>query len=174
MSHCSPTELIDKPCVHELKAIALGQPGVGSHGCCLETRATPAQPEALLHVGGEISQGRGGSSSYKRHRPGEWCTGNRRLLWAHIHRTNKPINTFRNQPKQLDDVVIQKDCKERCMCSAVGLVCEEISCTTDEKCGIKNGVMGCYNKGDSFGPTSTEQTNLSTLSETNPSSLMMW
>ncbi|XP_067874724.1 IgGFc-binding protein-like [Heterodontus francisci] len=47
---------------------------------------------------------------------------------------------------QLDDVVIQKDCKERCMCSAVGLVCEEISCTTDEKCGIKNGVMGCYNK----------------------------
>ncbi|XP_067874728.1 uncharacterized protein [Heterodontus francisci] len=65
------------------------------------SEATPAQPEALLHVGGEISQGRGGSSSYKRHRPGDRCTGNRRLLWAHIHRTNKPINIFRNQPKQV-------------------------------------------------------------------------
>ncbi|XP_038668944.1 IgGFc-binding protein-like [Scyliorhinus canicula] len=47
---------------------------------------------------------------------------------------------------QPGEVVIQKDCKEKCTCSLVGLYCEEMACTSEEKCQVKHGVLGCHNK----------------------------
>ncbi|KAK1155085.1 IgGFc-binding protein-like, partial [Acipenser oxyrinchus oxyrinchus] len=44
------------------------------------------------------------------------------------------------------EVVITENCKQKCSCSPMGgLVCEDISCPTDTKCEIKNGIRACYN-----------------------------
>ncbi|XP_069460992.1 IgGFc-binding protein-like [Ambystoma mexicanum] len=46
-----------------------------------------------------------------------------------------------------DEKVVSSDCKQVCTCSPIGgLFCEDLGCASDEKCVIKNGVVGCVNK----------------------------
>ncbi|XP_078061429.1 IgGFc-binding protein-like [Mustelus asterias] len=44
------------------------------------------------------------------------------------------------------EVLIQKDCRRRCECSSMGLICRDTACSSDERCEVKNGVRGCHNK----------------------------
>ncbi|KAM4703004.1 IgGFc-binding protein [Rhinophrynus dorsalis] len=36
------------------------------------------------------------------------------------------------------------DCRQLCKCQAGGVTCVAISCPANERCGLKNGVRGCY------------------------------
>lgn len=48
---------------------------------------------------------------------------------------------------QVGQAVTDKDCKSRCVCQVSGLVkCEKLSCTSQEVCGVRDGVRGCQAK----------------------------
>ncbi|KAM4652646.1 IgGFc-binding protein-like [Discoglossus pictus] len=47
---------------------------------------------------------------------------------------------------QPNEKVLSRDCKEVCTCSPVGgLICENTKCASDERCQIKDGIVGCIN-----------------------------
>uniref|UniRef100_A0A8C5WKM6 VWFD domain-containing protein n=1 Tax=Leptobrachium leishanense TaxID=445787 RepID=A0A8C5WKM6_9ANUR len=39
---------------------------------------------------------------------------------------------------------VTNDCSQRCKCQSGGVVCQAVSCKANERCGLKNGVRGCY------------------------------
>ncbi|KAG8433674.1 hypothetical protein GDO86_012139, partial [Hymenochirus boettgeri] len=39
---------------------------------------------------------------------------------------------------------VTSNCLQRCKCQAGGVICEAITCRAKERCGLKNGVRGCY------------------------------
>ncbi|XP_078143106.1 IgGFc-binding protein isoform X1 [Centroberyx gerrardi] len=44
-------------------------------------------------------------------------------------------------------VVVNKDCKSKCVCQASGLVkCEELACASGDVCSVRDGVRGCHVK----------------------------
>ncbi|KAE8594550.1 hypothetical protein XENTR_v10019687 [Xenopus tropicalis] len=52
--------------------------------------------------------------------------------------------TFNGRYLSDSESFITGDCRQRCKCQAGGVICEAISCRAKERCGLKNGVRGCY------------------------------
>ncbi|XP_029432079.1 IgGFc-binding protein-like [Rhinatrema bivittatum] len=42
--------------------------------------------------------------------------------------------------------IVSSECKQRCTCTAVGIMCEITFCQDDETCMLKEGVYGCFKK----------------------------
>nr|XP_033818518.1 IgGFc-binding protein-like [Geotrypetes seraphini] len=47
---------------------------------------------------------------------------------------------------QPNEKIVSNECKEVCSCSPTGVECSDYSCASDEKCVIRDGIMGCINK----------------------------
>lgn len=52
-------------------------------------------------------------------------------------------------PRQPHELLFQDHCQRRCTCvPGQGLTCHEHTCTEDESCEIREGVVGCINKSE--------------------------
>ncbi|XP_056600893.1 IgGFc-binding protein [Triplophysa dalaica] len=44
------------------------------------------------------------------------------------------------------EVIVQGDCERRCQCKAGEFTCDPLKCASEQFCGKKDGVVGCYTK----------------------------
>ncbi|CAH2318254.1 c-binding -like [Pelobates cultripes] len=52
--------------------------------------------------------------------------------------------TFNGRYLSDGESFVTLDCSQRCKCSAGGVVCQAISCNANERCGLRNGIRGCF------------------------------
>ncbi|KAJ8335065.1 hypothetical protein SKAU_G00407040 [Synaphobranchus kaupii] len=54
---------------------------------------------------------------------------------------------WKGQTYKIGETIVQDSCRTKCTCQSNGqVVCDQMSCKSDERCLVKNGVRGCFPK----------------------------